>query len=377
MPLNKKPNKFGTFIRELRLKKGIGQRYLAEKIGIAASYLNDIEKNKRAAPKINIINKLSTILETDKNYLHDLAGFSKKGVAPDISEYIESNPKIISLIRSIRENNLNDIQIDNLEKSLNLNNNKALIIAAGLGSRLKKHTENLPKCMLDFGGKTLLQRQLDAYKKNSITDISVIRGYKKEKIKYKGLKYFENTDYKNNNILNSIFYAEDFLNGNIIISYSDILFDSTVVKRLLKSNHDISVVVDIDWRGYYVGRKDHPISEAENVIFNSNNEVEKIGKINTGTEEVHGEFIGMIKLTDRGAQIFKEHFHRLKKIYWNKPFQRAKIFQKAYLTDFIQELVDIGIKVHCVIIESGWKEIDTVEDYKKALVGFKKKFTKN
>ena len=68
---------------------------------------------------------------------------------------------------------------------------------------------------------------------------------------------------------------------------------------------------------------------------------------------------------------------RLKKTYWNKPFQRAKIFQKAYLTDFIQELVDIGIKVHCVIIESGWKEIDTVEDYKKALVGFNKKFTKS
>ena len=45
---------------------------------------------------------------------------------------------------------------------MNKNNNKALIIAAGLGSRLKKHTENLPKCMLDFGGKTLLQRQLDA-----------------------------------------------------------------------------------------------------------------------------------------------------------------------------------------------------------------------
>ena len=375
MASNKNSNKFGTFIRELRLKKGIGQRKLAESIGIAASYLNDIEKNKRTAPKINVINKLSAVLETNKNYLHDLAGFSKKGVAPDISEFIESNPKIISLIRSIKENKLNDTQIDNLEKSLNLNNNKALIVAAGLGSRLKKHTKNLPKCMLDFGGKTLLQRQLDAYKKNSIKDISVIRGYKKEKIKYNGIKYFENTEYKNNNILNSIFYAEDFINGNLIISYSDILFDSTVVKRVLKSNHDISVVVDIDWRGYYVGRKDHPISEAENVIFNSNNEVEKIGKINTGNEEVHGEFIGMIKLNNRGTEIFKEHFHRLKKIYWNKPFQRAKIFQKAYLTDFIQELVDIGFKVHCVIIESGWKEIDTVEDYKKALVGFKRKFT--
>ena len=371
--LNKK---FGSYIRELRIKNGIGQRELADKVGIAASYLNDIEKEKRTAPKQIVIKKLSTILKVNINYLNDLAGISKGNVAPDIGEYIESNPGIVSLIRSIKENNLSDSQIEKIENSLNKKNSKALIIAAGLGSRLKKHTENLPKCMLDFGGKTLLQRQLDSYKKCGIKDISLIRGYKKEKINYKGIKYFENKDYKDNNILNSIFYAEKAINGNIIISYSDILFDSSVVQRTLDSDHDISVTVDIDWRGYYVGRKDHPISEAENVIFNSNNEVQKIGKINTGSEEVHGEFIGMIKLSNRGTEIFKEHFNRLKKIYWNKPFQRAKTFQKAYLTDFIQELVDIGIKVHCVIIESGWKEIDTVEDYKKALSGFNKKFIK-
>ena len=368
---------FGSLIREQRIKNGFGQRELATKIGVAASYLNDIEKEKRSAPKQIVIKKLSKLLKINIDTLNDLAGISKGNVAPDIGEYIENNPGIVSLIRSIKENNLNDEQIEKIENSLNKNNNKALIIAAGLGSRLKKHTENLPKCMLDFGGKTLLQRQLDSYKKCGIKDISLIRGYKKEKINYKGIKYFENTDYKNNNILNSIFYAEKVISGNIIISYSDILFNSSVVERTLDSDHDISVVVDIDWRGYYVGRKEHPISEAENVIFNSNNEVEKIGKINTGKEEVHGEFIGMIKLSNRGTEIFKEHFHRLKKIYWNKPFQRAKIFQKAYLTDFIQELVDIGIKVHCVIIESGWKEIDTVEDYKKALVAFNKKFPKS
>jgi L-glutamine-phosphate cytidylyltransferase len=367
---------FGKFIREQRIKNEFGQRQLALKIGIAASYLNDIEKEKRTAPKEEIIKKISKFLKIDINLLNDLAGKSKGNIAPDILEYIDNNHNILSLIRTIKSKNLNEDQIDEIENSLS-GNNKALIIAAGLGSRLKKHTENLPKCMLDFGGKTLLQRQLDSYKKCGIKDISLIRGYKKEKIKYKGIKYFENTDYKNNNILNSIFYAEKVINGNIIISYSDILFNSSVVERVLSSNHDISVVVDIDWRGYYVGRKDHPLSEAENVIFNSNNEVEKIGKINTGNEEVHGEFIGMIKLSNRGTEIFKEHFHRLKKMYWNKPFQRAKIFQKAYLTDFIQELVDIGIKVHCVIIESGWKEIDTVEDYKKALIGFNKKFTKS
>ena len=361
---------FGSFIREIRLENKIGQRELAEKIGVAPSYLNDIEKNKRAAPKLHIIKKISLMLNIDLNLLNDLAGISKNDLAPDITDYIKKNPKIISLIRTFKNNNLSDNEFNQLENIVDKKNTKVLIVAAGLGSRLKNHTENNPKCMLDFGGKTLLQRQLLSYKKNRIEDISLIRGYKKNKINYKGIKYFDNNDYKNNNILNSIFYGEDIINGNIIISYSDILFEPFIVKRAMESEHDISIVVDIDWKNYYVGRKDHPLSEAENVIFNSNNEVVKIGKIASKKEEVHGEFIGMIKLNHRGCKIFKQNFHRVKKLFWNKPFQRAKTFQKAYLTDMIQELVDIGIKVHCTIIERGWKEIDTVEDYKKALVEF-------
>mgnify|MGYP001185846795 CR=1 FL=1 len=363
---------FGSYIRELRIKNDIGQRELAQKIGIAASYLNDIEKNKRSAPKTNIITKISIILKIDLDLLNDLAGKSKNTFAPDIVDYIEKNPTITSLIRTIKNNNLGSLEINQLESSINNSKTKTLIVAAGLGSRLKSHTENIPKCMLDFGGKTLLQRQLSSYKQCGIDDISLIRGYKKNKINYKGIKYYDNDDYKNNNILNSIFYAEEEISDNIIISYSDILFEPFVVQRALDSDHDISVVVDIDWKDYYIGRKEHPLSEAENVIFNSNNEVVKIGKIATEKEEVHGEFIGMIKLNQRGCKIFKDNFYRVKKSFWNKPFQRAKIFQKAYLTDMIQELVDIGIKVHCVVIKRGWKEIDTVEDYKKALIDFNK-----
>jgi len=361
---------FGSYIRSLRLKNNIGQRKLASLIKISPSYLNDIEKNKRTAPKIDLIKKLSEILKADLNLLHDLAGNSKKTMPPDIIGFIENNPKIVSLLRAVKNSNLGSDEIIDLEKKINKSKTKLLIVAAGLGSRLKSHTENLPKCMLDFGGKTLLERQVQAYKESGINNITVIRGYKKNKINYKNLNYLDNKDYENNNILNSIFYGEKVINGSVIISYSDILFESSVVKRLLKSDHDISVVVDIDWRGYYVNRKDHPISEAENVIFNSNNEVVKIGKIATDKEEVHGEFIGMMKLSHLGSEIFKQNFHRTKKLYWNKPFQRAKVFQKAYLTDMIQELVDIGIKVHCVIIERGWKEIDTVEDYEKALKEF-------
>ena len=247
---------------------------------------------------------------------------------------------------------------------------KAIIIAAGLGSRMKKLPATKPKCMAAFGDKTLLQRQIDAYHANGVTDISLVRGYKKEAINYDGITYFDNPDYADNNILNSLFYAEEAINGHVIAAYSDILFENQVVSRLLQSTYDISVVVDIDWRNYYVDRRDHPIEEAENVIFDANKNVIEIGKILSGKNDVHGEFIGMIKLTPTGAETFKQHFHQAKSQYWDKPFQRAPVFQKAYLTDMIQEMVNLGVPVHCVTIQRGWKEIDTVEDYEKALKDF-------
>lgn len=145
-----------------------------------------------------------------------------------------------------------------------------------------------------------------------------------------------------------------------------------MVKRLLQTEHDISIVVDIDWREYYVDRIEHPIEEAENVIFDANSNVVEIGKILTEKHDVYGEFIGLMKLSPKGAEVFKRHFHRAKSLYQGKPFQRAEVFEKAYLTDMIQEMVHLGVSVHCVIIERGWKEIDTVEDYEKALKAFEK-----
>ena len=79
----------------------------------------------------------------------------------------------------------------------------------------------------------------------------------------------------------------------------------------------------------------------------------------------------MMKLTKRGADIFKRHFHRVKQLFWGKPFVRTNTFENAYLTDMIQDMVDMGVDINCVIVERGWKEIDTVEDYEKALKEFK------
>jgi len=247
----------------------------------------------------------------------------------------------------------------------------AIIIAAGLGSRLRPHTDSVPKCMLDFGGKTLLERQMEAYQSCGISDISVVRGYLKEKISYPGITYFDNQDYKANNILNSLFCAETKIIGPTICGYSDILFDKEIVMSLLTSPHDFSIVVDTDWRSYYEGRTKHPPEEAEKVIFDSDGVVRKIGKGIDGGPNLDGEFIGMLKLNAEGAQAFKHCFHEARKTFWNKPFQKAAVFEKAYITDMIQEMVDNGAKIHCTLIQKGWKEIDTVEDYNKALQAFR------
>lgn len=337
---------------------------------VSPSYLNDIEKNKRSAPKAFITQKIAKLLNIDRILINDLASQSRHEVAADITEMIQHSFETVKLLRALREFSPTEQQIKNMRDYLMSMNTKAIIIAAGLGSRLKGYTETLPKCMLKFGNKSLLQRQIDSYAHAGITNLSLVRGYKKEFIDIGNIKYFDNDEYKNNNVLNSLFYAEKEISGNVIISYSDILFEASIVQRLLESKQDISIVVDIDWRGYYKNRKDHPIEEAENVIFDANNDVVKIGKIMTNKNDVHGEFIGMMKLSPRGAEIFKKHYHRSKNSYWDKPFQRALTFQKSYLTDLLQDMADLGVPIHCVIIERGWKEIDTVEDYEKAIIEF-------
>ena len=143
-----------------------------------------------------------------------------------------------------------------------------------------------------------------------------------------------------------------------------------VLDCVLESQHDISVVVDVYWLGYYEGRRDHPLEEAENIIFDANNKVVMAGKIMADKSDAHGEFIGMMKFSPQGSKIFKQHYHRARQIYTGMPFQRAKIFEKAYLTDIIQDMADLGVPIHCVMIERGWKEIDTIEDYEKALKEF-------
>lgn len=243
---------------------------------------------------------------------------------------------------------------------------KAIIIAAGRGNRLMPLTDGKPKCLLEVGAKTILERQLEVLRGRGITDIIVVRGYKKELINYPEIKYCENTDYENNNILHSFFYAEKEMDKGFIFSYSDIIYGEDIVKKLLKTKGDIVLIVDTNWQKHYKGRKKHPVGEAE-LVKVKNGKIIKIGKDVVKIDESHGEFIGLAKFTDRGVKIIKHVYHDLIKKYKKEDsFQNAKEFQRAYLTDFIQELVDRDIEVVSADISSTWTEIDTDEDLERA-----------
>ena len=136
---------------------------------------------------------------------------------------------------------------------------------------------------------------------------------------------------------------------------------------VLKSKEDFASIVDTDWHDYYKGRTDHPISEAENVIIGDNKRMLKIGKhiFTEGIQkEKQGEFIGLWKFTPEGTNIFLKHFDRLNStLKMTDPYQNAKEWQKSYITDIFQEMIDNGEKLHCVVVKKGWKEFDTVQDF--------------
>jgi len=242
---------------------------------------------------------------------------------------------------------------------------KAIIVAAGPGTRLRPLTNEKPKCLLDIGGKTILQRALDTLTQNGIKKIVVVRGYQGHLINYPTVTYYENPNFKQNNILRSLFYAEDEMNDDFIFSYSDILYSKSIVEKLINSQGDIALIVDVNWQQHYQGRDLHPLSEAELVKL-ENDRVIRIGKDAVKVDEAHGEFIGLAKFTKSAAQAMRAAFHQVAKERPAAPFHRASSLEKAYMTDMLQELINRGLLVRSVDIEGGWMEIDTPQDLAEA-----------
>lgn len=236
-----------------------------------------------------------------------------------------------------------------------------IIIAAGSATRLGEHTKKLPKGMLDINGKTILERQICLFKENGINDIIVITGPSKEKFKLENVFYVDDLHYEEHDVLGSLMAARNVMDNELLISYSDILFDNLVLQKILSSKADIGIAVDLNWEKAYVGRTEHPKSEADNVLINE----EKILKIkkNIGPKKnyILGEFLGLIRLSAKGAKTFVNKYNELEKLH-KGTFHEAPSLQKAYLTDMLQELIDSKIDVTPIFIDGKWCEIDTPQD---------------
>ncbi len=243
---------------------------------------------------------------------------------------------------------------------------KGIIIAAGKGGRLGALTAQTPKSLLPILGKPLIEYTLETLRACGVKDIAVVTGFQAQKFTYKDVRYHSNPEFEKNNILQSLMKAQDDFDDELVISYSDIWFSQDVLKKLLHTDGDIVISVDTDWKKRYEGRTEHPWSEAEKITMTPDGIVIKAGK-HIPVDENPGEFIGLLKVSKRGARTFLEEFNNLQKKLWpQEPFQNAKEWQKAYLTDFFQWLALQGHPIHTSQHQAGWLEMDTMQDYERA-----------
>lgn len=202
----------------------------------------------------------------------------------------------------------------------------------------------------------------------------VVTGHLAERIQAPGCHTVNNDQFADNNILHSLMYAREFFDDDLLVTYSDIVAEPDVYTRTARHGGDIVLAIDRDWRTYYDGRTQHPISEAEKAVVRPTGpeagRVEHIGKHLPDAAPdgaLCGEFLGLFRLSRAGAERFRARFEDLDAALGatGQPFQRAREWRKAYVTDFFTELMSQGETVECALIERGWAEVDAVQDYER------------
>ena len=240
---------------------------------------------------------------------------------------------------------------------------QAIIIGAGRGQRLMPTTADTPKCFAEIGGRRILDWALDALRASGIDRIAFIGGYQIDKVRaaYPDLTFRHNADWANNNILASLFHAEDLMDGPFLCSYSDILFTPGVIRRALANADDMALVVDTDWTKRYTERTEHPPDDAEKVLVEGGR-VTRVSR-DIDTEQAHGEYIGVAKFSAAGAARLREYYRRCREQYTGRPFHQARTFEKAYLIQLFQDMIETGEHFAHVDTPGGYIEIDTQQDF--------------
>lgn len=244
------------------------------------------------------------------------------------------------------------------------NNLKMIVLAAGQGTRLKPLTDDKPKCMVELHEKPLLYWNIAAARKAGIENFVLVGGYRHEELVFSGMQVVLNKEYASTNMVYSLWTAREHFGESIIMAYGDIVYEPKVIKRLLADQNDIAVVVDRQWHKYWQMRFTDPLSDAESLRIDETGKIASIGQKAESIDSIQGQYIGLVKFEGKGLCRLVEFMEREHDL-WQKGLPGScpqRPFDRMYMTDLLQGLINSDIEVSPVWIERNWLEIDSPED---------------
>ncbi len=237
---------------------------------------------------------------------------------------------------------------------------RALILAAGQGTRLRPLTNDKPKCLVPLLGKSLLERQTRTLKQAGIENIHIATGYRADQIERLGYATSLNPRFAETNMVETLFCARAFIQqeGDLIIAYGDIVYQADNLQALLACDDEIALMIDMKWRDLWSLRLENPLEDAETLIMDSEGYVLELGKKPESYEQIEGQYTGLIKIRADKLEQFGGFYQRLDRA---AEFD-GKNFDNMYMTSFLQLLINAGWKARAVGVDNGWLEVDSVED---------------
>jgi choline kinase len=231
---------------------------------------------------------------------------------------------------------------------------KAIILAAGRGSRMKSLTDERPKCLVELRGKPLLEWQLESLRAAGISDIAVVTGYKRELLAGRGLSEFHNPRWAETNMVSSLACAESWLQGEpCIVSYSDIFYSPVAVQSLINCEATLAVTYDPNWLQLWTERFGDPLLDAETFRLSATHTLAEIGNKPQSVDDVQGQYMGLLRFTPEGwAEVVRLRAEL-------SPQQRDSM----HMTNTLQRVIDAGrVPIEAVAYTGEWGEVDSSED---------------
>lgn len=251
---------------------------------------------------------------------------------------------------------------------------KVIILAAGQGTRLRPLTDDRPKCMVEINGKSIIERQLETMYSCGIkeSDITIIAGYRndalQERFKDTEICFVVNSEFESTNMVYSLMCARPLMESeeDILISYGDIIYNADILGRILAFCADSSVVVDDGWYEYWSARCENPLDDAETLMFDNDDCLIEIGQKTNDITKVQSQYIGLMRFKGNGlkAMLALSAEAKRRSDVGEKLWRTDRNYNKMYMTDLLQGLIDEGNKLKAVHIHRGWFEIDDQEDLK-------------